>query len=66
VNRSHSTASQVDLTRRARVEEPRNEREEREELERFVDAVLLAAAPAPEPEQSRYLSRIHRGNAITV
>lgn len=62
----HPTVNQVDLTRRARVEEPRNEREEREELARFVDAVLLAAAPAPEPEQSRYLSRIHRGNAITV
>ncbi|WP_246604688.1 SDR family NAD(P)-dependent oxidoreductase [Chloracidobacterium aggregatum] len=62
----HPTVNQVDLTRRARVEEPRNEREEREELARFVDAVLLAAAPAPEPEQSRYLSRIHRGNAMTV
>ena len=62
----YPTVNQVDLTRRARMEEPRNEREEREELARFVDAVLLAAAPAPEPEQSRYLSRIHRGNAITV
>ncbi len=62
----HPTVNQVDLTRRARLEEPRNEREEREELSRFVDAVLLAATPAPEPDQSRYRSRIHRGNAITV
>jgi malonyl-CoA reductase / 3-hydroxypropionate dehydrogenase (NADP+) len=62
----YPTVNQVDLTRRARVEEPRNQHEEREELERFVNAVLLNAVPAPEPEQSRYLSRIHRGNALTV
>lgn len=62
----YPTVNQVDLTRRARVEEPRNDREEREELERFVDAVLLVSQPAPEPDTSRYLSRIHRGNAITV
>ncbi len=58
--------NQVDLTRRARAEEPRNAAEEEEELRRFVDAVLLTSAPLPEPEESRYRGRIYRGNAITV
>lgn len=58
--------NQVDLTRRARNEEPRNATEEEEELKRFVDAVLLTTAPLPEPEDSRYRARIYRGNAITV
>lgn len=58
--------NQVDLTRRARAEEPRNAAEEEEELRRFVDAVLLTSAPLPEPEESRYRARIYRGNAITV
>lgn len=58
--------NQVDLTRRARSEEPRNAVEEEEELNRFVDAVLLTSAPLPEPEDSRYRGRIYRGNAITV
>jgi malonyl-CoA reductase/3-hydroxypropionate dehydrogenase (NADP+) len=63
----HYTAvNQVDLTRRARDEEPRTPAEEHEELERFVEAVLLTSAPLPSPEESRYRARIYRGNAITV
>lgn len=58
--------NQVDLTRRARAEEPRNAEEEAEELRRFVDAVLLTTAPLPEPSESRYRGRIYRGNAIIV
>jgi malonyl-CoA reductase/3-hydroxypropionate dehydrogenase (NADP+) len=59
-------ANQVDLTRQARAEEPRSEAERRQELERFVDAVLLTTAPLPAEEDSRYAGRIHRGRAITV
>lgn len=62
----YSAVNQVDLTRRARDEEPRNAAEEEEELSRFVNAVLLTAAPLPSPQESRYRSRIYRGNAITV
>ncbi|HMQ32949.1 MAG TPA: SDR family oxidoreductase [Chloroflexaceae bacterium] len=58
--------NQVDLTRQARAEEPRSEAERRQELERFVDAVLLTTAPLPRAEDSRYAGRIHRGRAITV
>jgi malonyl-CoA reductase/3-hydroxypropionate dehydrogenase (NADP+) len=58
--------TQVQLTRRSRAEEPRNEKELAEERARFVDAVLRAALPAPTPAESRYLSRIYRGNAVTV
>lgn len=58
--------NQVDLTRQARAEEPRSEAERRQELERFVDAVLLTTAPLPPEEDSRYAGRIHRGRAITV
>jgi malonyl-CoA reductase / 3-hydroxypropionate dehydrogenase (NADP+) len=58
--------NQVDLTRRARAEEPRNAAEEAEELRRFVDAVILTTAPLPEPGESRYRGRIYRGNAIIV
>lgn len=58
--------NQVQLTRRARAEEPDNEQELAEELERLVDAVLLCAVPAPSPAESRYLARIFRGNAVTV
>lgn len=63
----HYTAvNQVDLSRRARDEEPRTPAEEEEELERFVEAVLLTTVPLPNPEESRYRARIYRGNAITV
>lgn len=62
----HVPVNQVDLTRRARAEEPRNEAEEEEELARFVQAVLLVSAPLPSPQESRYRARIYRGNAITV
>jgi malonyl-CoA reductase/3-hydroxypropionate dehydrogenase (NADP+) len=63
----HYTAvNQVDLSRRARDEEPRTPAEEAEELERFVEAVLLTSVPLPSPEESRYGARIYRGNAITV
>ncbi len=62
----HVPVNQVDLTRRARSEEPRNAAEEEEELQRFVNAVLLTSAPLPTPLESRYRARIYRGNAITV
>ncbi len=58
--------NQVQLTRRARAEEPDSEQEQAEELERLVQAVLLCAVPAPSPAESRYLGRIFRGNAVTV
>ena len=58
--------NQVDLTRQARAEEPRSEAERHQELERFVDAVLLTTAPLPPEDDSRYAGRIHRGRAITV
>jgi malonyl-CoA reductase/3-hydroxypropionate dehydrogenase (NADP+) len=58
--------NQVDLARRARTEEPRNTDEEAEELLRFVNAVLLTSAPQTDAKESRYRSRIYRGNAITV
>jgi malonyl-CoA reductase/3-hydroxypropionate dehydrogenase (NADP+) len=58
--------NQINLTRRARSEEPRNQAEHREEVGRFGRAVLLAGAPLPDAEDSRYRSRIYRGMAITV
>ncbi|MEM6544273.1 MAG: SDR family NAD(P)-dependent oxidoreductase [Pseudomonadota bacterium] len=58
--------NQVQLTRRARAEEPANENELQEEMERLVSAVLQCAVPAPSPSESRYLARIFRGNAVTV
>ena len=58
--------NQINLTRRVRSEEPRNEEEHLEEVKRFGRAVLLAGAPLPDAEDSRYRSRIYRGMAITV
>ncbi len=58
--------NQVQLTRRARTEEPANDQELREEMERLVYAVLQCSVPAPSPSDSRYLARIFRGNAVTV
>ena len=58
--------NQINLTRRARSEEPQNEQETAEELERFARAVLLESAPIASEEESRYRSRIYRGMAITV
>ncbi len=58
--------NQINLTRRVRSEEPRNEAETLEEVRRFARAVLLAGAPLPDAEDSRYRSRIYRGMAITV
>jgi malonyl-CoA reductase/3-hydroxypropionate dehydrogenase (NADP+) len=58
--------NQVDLTRRARSEEPTSLDEEEEELTRFINAVMLTSAPLPDAATSRYRSRIYRGNAITV
>jgi malonyl-CoA reductase / 3-hydroxypropionate dehydrogenase (NADP+) len=58
--------NQINLTRRARVEEPRNAEETAEEVERFARAVLLESAPIVGEEESRYRSRIYRGMAITV
>lgn len=58
--------NQVQLTRRARAEEPGNDQELEEEMERLVGAVLQCSVPAPSPAQSRYLARIFRGNAVTV
>jgi malonyl-CoA reductase/3-hydroxypropionate dehydrogenase (NADP+) len=60
------SVNQVQLTRRARAEEPSNEQEQMEEMERLVGAVLQCSVPAPSPAQSRYLARIFRGNAVTV
>lgn len=62
----HSAVNQVDLTRRAKSEKPQTQDELDEELDRFVIACLLTSAPLPSPEDSRYRSRIYRGNAITV
>jgi malonyl-CoA reductase/3-hydroxypropionate dehydrogenase (NADP+) len=58
--------NQVQLTRRARAEEPTTEEELAEEAQRMVQAILLCAVPAPSPRESRYLARIFRGNAVTV
>ena len=58
--------NQINLTRRARSEEPRSRDEHLEEVRRFGRAVLLAGAPLPDAEDSRYRSRIYRGMAITV
>ena len=58
--------NQVQLTRRARAEEPSNDQEMAEEMERIVQAVMLCCVPAVSPSQSRYLARIFRGNAVTV
>jgi malonyl-CoA reductase/3-hydroxypropionate dehydrogenase (NADP+) len=58
--------NQINLTRRVRSEEPRDAAEQAEEIERFARAVLLASAPLPDAEDSRYRSRIYRGMAITV
>ena len=58
--------NQVDLTRRARAEEPRDPHERQQELERFIEAVLLVTAPLPPESDTRYAGRIHRGRAITV
>ena len=58
--------NQINLTRRARSEEPRNDAEYQEEVKRFARAVLLAGAPLADAEDSRYRARIYRGMAITV
>jgi malonyl-CoA reductase/3-hydroxypropionate dehydrogenase (NADP+) len=58
--------NQVNLTRRVRSEEPRNLEEHLEEVKRFARAVLLAGAPLPDAEDSRYRSRIYRGMSMTV
>lgn len=58
--------NQVNLTRRMRSDEPRDAAEQAEEYTRFAHAVLLAAAPIVEAQESRYRARIYRGLAITV
>ena len=58
--------NQVQLTRRAHTEEPSNDQELQEEMTRLVHAVMQCAVPAPSPSESRYLSKIFRGNAVTV
>ena len=58
--------NQINLTRRVRSEEPRNAAEHDEEVKRFARAVLLAGAPLPDAEDSRYRSRIYRGMSLTV
>ncbi|MEM1189769.1 MAG: SDR family NAD(P)-dependent oxidoreductase [Pseudomonadota bacterium] len=63
---TYPAVNQVQLTRRARAEEPANENELEEEMERLVYAVLSCSVPAPSPGESRYLARIFRGNAVTV
>ena len=59
-------ANQINLTRRVRSEEPRDEAEHQEELVRFARAVLLVGAPLPDAQDSRYRSRIYRGTSMTV
>jgi malonyl-CoA reductase/3-hydroxypropionate dehydrogenase (NADP+) len=63
---SNAVVNQINLTRRVRSEEPADQAETEEELARFGRAVLLAGAPIPHLEDSRYRSRIYRGMAITV
>lgn len=58
--------NQVNLTRRVRSEEPRDEDEHQEELRRFARAILLVGAPLPDAEDSRYRARIYRGTSMTV
>lgn len=58
--------NQLNLTRRVRSEEPRDEEEHQEELKRFVRGVLLVGAPLPDAQDSRYRSKIYRGTSITV
>jgi malonyl-CoA reductase/3-hydroxypropionate dehydrogenase (NADP+) len=58
--------NQINMTRRVRSEEPRDDAERQEEVKRFARAVLLAGAPLPDAEDSRYRARIYRGMAITV
>ncbi|MFZ4689487.1 MAG: SDR family NAD(P)-dependent oxidoreductase [Polymorphobacter sp.] len=58
--------NQINLTRRVRSEEPRNQAEHDEEVKRFARAVLLAGAPLPDAEDSRYRARVYRGMSITV
>ena len=58
--------NQINLTRRVRSEEPRNEEEHQEELKRFTTAVLLVGAPLPDSQDSRYRARIYRGTSMTV
>jgi malonyl-CoA reductase/3-hydroxypropionate dehydrogenase (NADP+) len=58
--------NQINLTRRVRSEEPRDEEEHEEELKRFARAILLVGAPLPDAEDSRYRSRIYRGTSMTV
>jgi malonyl-CoA reductase/3-hydroxypropionate dehydrogenase (NADP+) len=62
----HVPVNQVNLTRRVRGEEPRDAGELAEELDRFANAIVLAGAPLPDADASRYRSRIYRGLAITV
>ncbi len=63
---SRILVNQIDLARQARAEEPRSAAEQAQEIERFIDAVLLTSAPLPAEEDSRYAGRIHRGKALTV
>jgi len=58
--------NQINLTRRVRSEEPRSPAEHDEEVKRFARAVLLAGAPLPDAEDSRYRARVYRGMSITV
>ncbi|WP_420392141.1 SDR family NAD(P)-dependent oxidoreductase [Acuticoccus sp.] len=58
--------NQINLTRRVRSEEPRDEAEQQEELRRFVRAVMLVGAPLPDAQDSRYRARIYRGTSMTV
>jgi malonyl-CoA reductase/3-hydroxypropionate dehydrogenase (NADP+) len=60
------SVNQINLTRRVRSEEPRSAEEHLEEVRRFARAVLLAGAPLPDAEDSRYRSRIYRGMSLTV
>ncbi|MEE4289476.1 MAG: SDR family oxidoreductase [Erythrobacter sp.] len=58
--------NQINLTRRVRSEEPRDQSEHEEELRRFTRGMLLVGAPLPDAQDSRYRSKIYRGTSITV
>ena len=58
--------NQINLTRQAQSDEPRNLIEYEEKLERFARAIVLESGPLPTASESRYRARIYRGIAITV
>ena len=58
--------NQINLTRQAQSDEPRNLAEYDEKMERFARAIVLESGPLPNAGESRYRAKIYRGVAITV